>query len=169
MWASLLLRFWKPAIGILIGAGAVWYLHHHGYESGYAAADSKWHARFAQAERDRDAANEKARRTEEDSRAISARSESIHAEQIASITSRAADAERRVAGLVRQLSTRTSCSTVPKASGAAKLPDAAPAVEPIVEQTSADLIELARRCESDAATLAGLQQWVREQQALFGQ
>ena len=167
MWL-LLIRLWPLWLALAgIFTGVALYQRHRGYESGYAASEAKWQPLFAQAERDRDKANEKARRTEEDSRTLSEQSEKQHAEQIASITSRAADAERSNASLVRQLAARSRCGAMPQASGSATLSNAATTSQPVADRVAADLTELARRCESDSAQLSLLQDWVRSQQALF--
>jgi len=160
-------RFWPylAAVVLLIGAWA--WAHHTGYESGYAASEAKWQPKFEGAERERDAANARAQKKEADSIALSDQIERTHAETIASLTSRAADAEQRTAGLVRQLSVRARSCAVPPTGSASTVPDAASASDRVADRASKDLVELARRCESDGRTLAQLQRWVTEQRAII--
>lgn len=167
MWLLLLRKFWPYllAAALVIGAG-VW-LHHRGYESGFAASEANWKPRFDAAERARDTANARADALQLASKHLSDEYESRHAQTVASLTARAADAEQRTAGLVRQLSARSRCSTLPPSSGSSPVPDATPASDPIADRASKDLVELARRCESDARTLAELQDWVTDQRAIF--
>jgi len=159
----LLLKFWKPLAGaaLLIGSG-LW-VHHAGYESGHAASEAHWQPLFAEAERARDAANLVARQKEESSIRLTQTAEAEHAKTVASLNLRAADAERRYASLLRQHSAGRGCVAVPKDGGPAGEPDAAGASSQLIDRTSRDFAALARRCESDAAALTDLQEWVRGQ------
>lgn len=168
MWLSLLARFWKPLAGAALLIGASLYLHHAGYESGYAASEAQWQPRFAEAARARDAANTVARRKEADSTALSVQSEKQHDETIASLNLRAADAEHRYASLLRQHSAGPRSGAVPQDCSAAGDADATRASSELIDRTSKDFGSLARRCESDAATLTDLQEWVRGQRAILG-
>lgn len=163
----LLLRFWPYLAGAAIIIGAGLWIDHHGYESGFAASEANWKPRFDAAERARDTANARADALQLASKHLSDEYESRHAQTVASLTARAADAEQRTAGLVRQLSARARCSTLPQASGSPAVPDATAASDPVADRASKDLVELARRCESDAHTLAELQGWVMEQRAIL--
>lgn len=169
MWSLLLVglrKTWPYFLGAALILGLAWWAHHRIYESGYAASEAKWQPRFAQAERELKAANEKARRQEEDSRALSDRIEEQHAKTVASLTSRAADAERRYASILRQHSAGSRGDAVPQDGGAAGDADAARALDLRNERAAKDFGRLARGCEADAAALTDLQQWVRGQLAL---
>lgn len=163
IWLDLLRRFWKPlaAAVLIICAGA--YLHHRWYSAGAAARDAYWQPQFDAAQRALTAANAKARQQEADSKALSAQSEKQHAEKIASLDSRIADAERRYASLLRKHPAGSSCVTVPSDGGAAGDADAARASSELIDRTGRDFASLARRCEADAAALTDLQEWVRGQ------
>ena len=164
---ALLLRFWPHLlIAVVITCGAL-YLHRHGYESGYAASEAQWQERFAAAERLRAAADERARRKEAGSIALTQKAEAEHEKTLASINLRAADAERRYASLLRQHSAAASSGTVRQDSGAAANPDATSASSELVDGVGRDFAALARRCESDAAALTDLQEWVRGQRAIL--
>ena len=166
MWLALIRRFWPLAVVILlIGAGL--YYGHTRYESGYAASEAIRLAEHLAAERALAAANEKARRTEADSKALSDQSERQHAETIASLNLRAADAERRYASILREHPANSGSCAVPKDGGAASDPDATRASSELIDRTSRDFAALARRCEADAAALSQLQEWIRDQQALL--
>ena len=167
MWSAMLVRFWKPLVGAALLIGSGWYLHHAGYESGHAASEAHWQPLFAQAERARDAANLAARQKEADSTRLSQTAEAEHAKTVASLNLRAADAEHRYASLLRQHSAGSRCGAVPKDGGAAGDPDAAGASSQLIDRTSRDFAALARRCESDAAALTDLQEWVRGQRAIL--
>lgn len=166
---ALLARFWKPLAGAALILAAVLYTHHAGYKSGHAASEAHWQQLFADAEKARDAANEKARRKEEDSKAISDRSEKLHAETIASLNLRAADVQRDNRNLVRELAARSRCGAVREASGPAPVPDAAAASDERFTGAADRFTDLARRCEADARTLAELQGWVTDQLVILNQ
>ena len=163
MWAGLLLRFWPYLAGAALIIGAGWYLHHAGFESGYAASEAKWRPLFAAAERARDAANEKARRKEEDSSALSAQTEKQHAETLVSLQSRAADADKRLRALSVRLATASSCRvSMPETSGTSSVPDAAAPSAERAERAGASISDTGRRCEIDASTLAEWQRFYTE-------
>jgi len=166
MWLGLLSRVWPYLLIVAALSGAAWWLHHSGYESGYAAAEAKWQPRFAAAEEARAAADAKARQMEEDSKALSERSSRRYDETLASLNLRAADAERRYSKLLRDSSARASCGAVPQDGPAAGDSDAAAASDQRSDRIGRALAGLARRCEGDARSLAELQSWVRDQFAL---
>lgn len=161
MWAGLLLRFWPYLAGaaLLIGGG-LW-LHHRGYESGYAASEGKWRPLFSAAEKARDAANEMARRKEEDSKALSEQIERQYGETMASLNLRAADADQRLRALsVRLATARSGCSQVPAAAGTPAVPDGAPTGSERAERAGASIAGTGKRCELDAAKVIALQRYV---------
>jgi len=159
MWLSLLSRFWPYLAGAALIIGAALYLHHRGYESGYAASEALWQPRFAQAERARDMANEKARRKEEDSTALSAQTEKQHAETLVSLQARASDADKRLRALsVRLAAASTRRCAMPETAGTPAVTDAATASAERAERAGASISDTGRRCELDAATLT---EWQR--------
>lgn len=159
MWVTLLARFWPHllAAAAIIGAGV--YLHHRGYESGFAASEAKWQPLFAAAEKARDAANEKARRKEEDSIQLARMAEDEYEKSVASLTLRAADADKRI----RALSVRVAASAcrveVSPTAGTAAVPDAAAASLARADGAGASISDTGRRCELDSAALAGWQRF----------
>lgn len=162
-------KLWPYLLGAAAILGATWWVYHHGYESGYAASEAKWQARFDAAEHALTAANEKARQTEQSSRALTDQIEKQHAETIASLNLRAADAERRYASLLRKYSAGSGSDAVRQDGGAPGNTDAAGPSSELIDRTGRDLAALARRCESDAAALTDLQEWIRGQRAIVNQ
>ncbi len=167
IWLDLLRRLWPYLAGLALIIGGGLYLHHRWYQAGYAASEAHWKPAFEAAQRALTAANERARRMEADSIALSQKVQAEHEKAVASLASRAADAESANRSLVRQLAARSRCVAVPAAGGAAPEPDAASAGDPIADRAAADLTELARRGESDARTLSELQGWIRGQLAIL--
>jgi hypothetical protein len=156
-------------LGAVVVIGSDWYFHHAGFNSGYAASEAQWQPRFAEAERARDAANAKARQQETESAALTQKTEADHEKAIASLNLRAADAEQRIRALgVRLAAASTRRCEVPAISGAAAVPDAAPASAERAERAAASIGDTGRRCEADAVTLAALQRWLSEQRAILG-
>ena len=170
MWLLLLRRFWPyvAASAALIGSG--WYLHHTGYGSGYAASEAQWQARFAEAERARDAANAKAHQQEIESTALTQKAETDHEKAVESLTLRAADADQRIRALGVRLAAAASAGrcAVPPVSGASPVADAAPASTERAERAGASISDTGRRCEADAIALGALQRWLTEQRAVLG-
>lgn len=166
MW-TLALRFWPHllALGAIIGLG--WYIHHSGYEAGYAASESQWKPRFEAADRARTAANARATALETASKALSEQYEARHAETLQTLTVRAANSQRRIDGLVRELAARPGRCPMPEAGRSTPLPDEPSTGDQFLASAGVDLTEIARRCESDAAQLAALQAWIRDQFALL--
>lgn len=160
-------KLWPYPLGAAVILGAAWWIHHRGYESGFAASEAKWQPRFDAAERELTAANEKARRKEEDSKALSEQSEKQHAEKLASLNLRIDAAERRYASLLRQHSASASCGAVRQDGGAPRDADATGPSSELIDRTGRDFAALARRCEADAAALTDLQEWVRGQRAIL--
>lgn len=165
MWLPLLKRFWPYLAGAVALLVIGWHIYHAGYEAGYTASESRWQAAFAAAEKARDAANARADLAETQSRQISLESERHVAEIQASLASRAADAERANRDSLRKLA-RASCRTVPETGGTPARPDATPSGDERADRAAAVVTDIGRRCESDARTLAELQEWVRKQQAI---
>lgn len=166
MWIGLLSRFW-PWLAVAVAlSGAALLLNHAGYKSGYAASEARWQRAFVAAEHARDEANARAAVQEANSKALSDQIEKQHAQTVASLNLRAADAERRITGLLRQRPASSRCSSMPEAGRPATEPDAIPSGDELADRTGNALAQLARRCEADASALGALQQWVLEQRAL---
>jgi len=168
MWLSLLSRFGPYLVALAALSGAAWWLHHQGYESGYAASEAKWQPRFDAAERAKAVADEMARRKEAYSTALSQKVEAEHEKAVASLNLRAADADKRLRALSLRLATASArrCE-VPPIPGAALQPDAAAEVIRRAEDAGGRISSVGAACESDAATLAALQRWVTEQRAII--
>lgn len=164
---TILLRFWPHVLvaALIIGAGV--YINRLGYESGYNASEAKWQPAFAAASKARDEANARARTLETASTQLSAQTEKEYADTIASLNLRAADSERRIFGLVRQLAQRPDSSAVPKDGPATRSADAAAEVERRVAEAGGSISDVGRGCEADAAQVEAWQQWARGQMALF--
>lgn len=160
-------KLWPYLLGAALILSGAWYLHHRWYSEGAEARDAYWKPLFDAAERAREAATEKARRQEEDSKALSQASEAHYAETVSSLNLRAADAERRYASLLRQRPAGSCSGAVREDGGPAGNADATRASSELVDRTSRDFAALARRCEGDAAALTDLQEWVRGQQAIL--
>jgi len=160
MLAGVLLRFWPYLAGAALVIGASWFLHHRGFESGYAASEAKWQPLFAAAEKARDAANEKARHKEEDSIQLSRMAEAEHEKSVASLTLRAADADKRIRALGVRLAAASACRVeVSSAPGSSAEPDAASAGIARADRAGASISDTGRRCELDASALAAWQQF----------
>lgn len=168
IWADLLRKLWPYLAGVALLSGGALYLSHIRYEAGYAASEAKWRPAFDEATRARDAANAKARQTESDSTALSAQSEKTHAEAIASLNLRAADAAERIHALsVRIAASHSSCERLPTIPGATPVVDAAASGESRAERVGASISDTGRRCEADALNLSTLQNWLIEQRGIF--
>lgn len=167
IWLTLLRRFWPHllAAGAVIAAGA--YLHHSGYESGYAAREAYWKPLFDAAVDAKAKADARADALEAASNALSAQSEKSYAEKMASLTSRAADSDVRIRGLMRELAARSRCREVSSVPAAPAIPDAASASDAGADRAGESIAGVGKRCEADAAALAELQNWVRGQASLL--
>jgi hypothetical protein len=169
MWLLLLRKFWPWLAGAVLVVGSDWYFHHSGYVSGYASSEAQWQARFTEAERAREAANEKARQQETESIVVTQKAEADHEKAVASLNLRAADAEQRIHDLgVRFAAVSARGCKVPAVSGATAIPDAAPASTERVERAAASIGDTGRRCEADAVALSDLQRWLAGQRAILG-
>lgn len=93
MIGAFLKAYWKPLAALLLVVGALWLVHHLGYSSGHAAADSVWQGKWNQ--RDKDDAAARLEFTQEQRRIELARQASIDQIQ------READEENRKANAAR--------------------------------------------------------------------
>lgn len=163
---TFLVRFWPHLLiaGAVIVAG-VW-INRLGYESGHAASEAYWRPAFDRAREELAAANELTRQRDIASKALTQKAEVEHVAQMALRDSRIAAADVRVRQLMRDNAKRADCRQLPETSGPAPNPDAAGTFVERSERAGADLIQLARRCEEDAASLTTLQKWLREQRLI---
>ena len=155
-------------ISVLALLAGLWGYGNHRYQAGRADEKAVWVPVQIAAEKALAEANARAKTLESAAESITANVEAEHAATITELNARAAAADSRVRALSLRLTSRAaSCGReVPT------IPD--PSTDPNVPTPSEErafrigdaLTELARRCEYDAASLAALQQWVREQQAL---
>jgi hypothetical protein len=168
MWLGLVSRLWPwLAVALVLIGGAV-YLRQSGYKAGYEASEAHWRPRFEAAAFARDVANEKARRTEADSKAITQQSEIEHAKTLSSLALRAADADKRIRALSLRVTSAGTCrGEVRAVPGTPAEPDAAAASLERADRAGAGIADVGRRCELDAATLAELQTWVIEQRKIM--
>lgn len=164
---SLLLRFWPHLLiaGAIIGAGL--YLRHSGYESGFAASEAKWQARFSAAERERDAANARADRAEALSTQASEESQRRIDETQKTLLARAADYDDRLRSLsVRYAAARSRCQSVPSIPAGTASPDAAAESEQRASAFGGSLASIGADCEADASTVTEWQRYFTEQRAI---
>lgn len=161
---------WKPFALLAIAALAWWLLHRFGeerYAAGEAARDRYWHPLFLAAEKAAAEANAHTAAIESAQTAATANAEARHAETVAALNARAADADQRIHALSVRLAAQSGrrCE-VPAVPGTAPERDAIAAERERADRFAERIGDIGRRCESDAATLAELQSWVREQSAL---
>lgn len=170
MWLSLLVRFWKPLAGAALILSAGWYLHHAGYESGYAASERKWQQLFAKAASERDAANARTEKAEALSKQAVADSQRRIDETLQTLHVRAADYDSRLRSLsMRYAAASAHCSALPSAPGATSSPDATTGSVERAERAGASIAATGERCERDAARLAELQRTYTEQRTIVSE
>lgn len=167
MW-TLLLKFWKPALGGLIGLWAIWFLHHRGYESGFAASEVKWQARFEAAERALAVANARTEKAEALSNQAVENSQRRIDETLQALHARTVDYD----GRLRSLSVRLSAAGAHRCE-AASLPRSSPELagptesEQRAAEVGASLTRIGSDCEADSLRLREWQRWFTEQRAIF--
>jgi hypothetical protein len=163
---TFLLRFWPYLLGGVLVVGAAVWINRLGYESGYNASEAHWKPAFDAARTALVEANARTQQMETASRALTQKAEAEHAQTLASLQVRAADADVRIRGLMRDIAKRSGCRSVPAVPEPAAVADGASAGAERAERAGAGVADVGRRCEADAATLTALQRWVREQQAI---
>ena len=168
IWLDLLRRFWPYLAGVALILGVGGYLHHTGYESGYAASEAKWQPLFAAAERELAAANARTEKTEADSKALSSESQRRIDETSKALHARADDYDNRLRSLsVRLAAARASCQSVPAVPNSPASPDGATESEQRAAEIGSRVAGIGADCESDSARLAEWQRWYTEQQAVM--
>jgi len=170
MWFGLLARFWPYLAGAALILCAGLYLHHRGYESGFAASEGKWQPRFAKAERELDAANARTRMTEAESNLASAESQRRIDETQKLLDVRTADYD----GRLRSLSVRLSAASanrceVPAVPGSSAEAAGASESDQRAAEVGSRIAGIGADCESDAARLAEWQRWYTEQRTIFSE
>jgi|AGTN01.3.fsa_nt_gi hypothetical protein len=160
MWLLALKRFWPYlAIGAaLVFAG--WRI----YAAGEAAADARWQPKFAAAEIAKAAADARAEAKEELAARLSRESDERYAQTVFRLNERAADTQRSIDRLVRDIAA-AGRREVPTDGSPARSTDAATEGDERLAGAAASLGGVATRCESDALQLAELQRWVAGQSA----
>ncbi len=161
---------WKP-IAVVIIALAVWFaLRHYGdsrYSQGRADELAIWTPRLAAAEKAKAAAEARTASIDAASNTIVAEQEARHAETIAALNARAADADRRFRALGVRLATANSrrCS-VPEMAGSEPGDAGAAEVERRAAEAGASIGATGRDCADDAARVEFWSRWYRQQAAL---
>ena len=169
MWAALLARFWKPLAGAALLIGSGWYLHHTGYESGYAASEAHWQPLFATAERERDAANERTRTKEAKSIQASAESQRRIDETLQTLHVRAADYDSRLRSLSVRLAASARRCEVPQVAASPAQPDGAAESEQRASGAGGRIAATGANCELDAASKVEWQRFYTEIRATINQ
>src|SRR5690242_17158924 len=93
--------------------GALAGLHHHGVVSGAASRDAYWKPLFTAAEKAAAEANARTAAIESAQTAATTQAEARHADEVQAVNTRAADADRRIRVLLRDLANRPSHCEVP--------------------------------------------------------
>ena len=152
---------------VLALVGALWGFGHLRFEAGRNAERDLWTPRLLAAQKAAADANARTLTIESAQKIATSEAEARHAETIAALNTRAADAERRIRTLsVRITSGHSGGCDLSPVSGTAAQPDGEPAGGERAERAGSGIADIGRRCEADAASLHQLQQWVREQAKL---
>jgi hypothetical protein len=161
---------WKPLVLLVIALAIYFALRHYGdsrYATGRSDEKAIWMTRLAAAEQARAVAEARTRTLETAADAITANAEARYAATVTDLNARAVDSDRRIHALSVRLAAHDFCRReLPALSRTAAESDAATASDTRANRAGAGISDTGRRCESDAATLAGLQQWLREQATL---
>ena len=164
---TVLLRFWPYLLGGALVVGAAIWVNRLGYESGYNASESKWRPAFDAANKALAEANERTRQQEAASRALTQKAEAEHAQTLASLQVRYADADKRIRALsVRLASSSADRCELPAVPGTTAVLDGASGSSERAERAGASISDVGRRCERDAAKVSLCQMWIREQLAI---
>jgi hypothetical protein len=163
----ILLRFWKPIAGAAVILLVLFGAYRWAYGRGVEATEGHYQSLLTAAEMAKARAEERTRTIEATAQSLTLESEARHAETIAALNGRAADADRRLRALGVRLSARRNCGEVSAIPGTTAESDATAAGDERAAGAGSAIADTGRRCESDAAQLASLQQWIRSQQALM--
>jgi hypothetical protein len=154
-------------VALLALIAALWAYGHQRYAAGRSDERALWNPALVAAQQAAAEANAKTATIESAQKAATSAAEARHAETIAALNTRAADADRRIRALSLRIATsRSSGCEVPAVSPATSKPDAGTAGAERVERAGSSIADIGRRCEADAATLRQLQQWIAEQSTL---
>lgn len=159
----------------LVGYGAallavvavLWGYGHRRYVAGRSDERALWSPALVAAQKAAAEANARTETIESAQNAATSAAEARHAETVAALNARAADADLRIRALsVRIAASHPGRCEVPAVSATAAQPDADTAGTERVERAGSSIADIGRRCEADAASLRQLQQWIAEQSAL---
>lgn len=163
---TFILRFWPYILASVVVLGIGVWVNRLGYESGYNASEAKWQKQLAISNKALADANERTRLQEEASRAITQKAEAEYAQTLASLNTRAADADKRIRALsVRVAASNTSRCELPKTPDSQPR-DAGPTeVERRADAAGSSISAVGRDCEDDAARLEFWTRWYQAQAA----
>lgn len=155
------------AIVVGIGAGTT-YVHHRGFVSGQAEREAHY-APLLQAARDaKDAADARANALEDAALKINSASEKDHALLAKALADRVADADTRIAAVLRERAAGCAAAgreSVPRISGSPAVADGGAAGQQGDERLAGRISAVGQQCEHDAAAVAGFQLWYQRQAA----
>ena len=152
---------------VLALVAALWGYGHQRFEAGRNAERDLWTPRLLAAQKAAADANARTLTIESAQKIATSEAEARHAETIAALNTRAADAERRIRAVsMRITSGHSGGCGVSAVSATPAEPDADTAGGERAERAGSRIADIGRRCEADAASLHQLQQWIREQAAL---
>ena len=170
MWLGLLSRFWPYLLGVAAILSAALWLHHRGYESGFAASEEKWQPLFAKAERELAAANARTEMKEAESNRAVAESQRRIDETQKDLHDRSVDYDSRLRALsLRYTAAAARRCDVPQAPGTPGSPDTASRINERAERAGAGFADIGGRAERDAARLAECVRVYTEQRAIINQ
>lgn len=155
------------AILAIVAFGALkWYGHTH-FKAGVASRDAFWQPKFDAAEKARLLAEARVKVLEGAAKTITSDIEARHADILKTLADRASTAERSLTASLRNLASCSGRRELPALPGPASVPDAAPEGDERLAASGRSIAATGRDCESDAATVSGLQEWIRRQQSLM--
>lgn len=147
--------------------GALKYYGHIHEKVGEAKRDAFWQPKFDEAERLRHIAEARTAVLESTAKTITTDIEARHADTIKRLADRASTAERSLTSSLRRLASCSGGRQLPALPGAPADPDGAAQSDEHLGQIAAGLRAAGADCESDAAQLASLQDWIKRQAALM--
>jgi hypothetical protein len=161
------LRLTPYLAGLAVIVGLAWWLHHRGYEAGQAKARAHYEPILAAIDREKVAAETRVKATQAAAQRLSQETEERHAHIETVLQTRAAAAERRLTGLLRELTAARDRHAVPPDAGTSPFPEPAPEESERIERVSRRLAGVATDCEADAQTILEFQRWYAGQRALL--
>jgi hypothetical protein len=162
----LLVRLLPYLLGTVGIVSAGWWIHHRGYAAGQAERTAHYQPLLAQIDLERAKAEERVKAAQAASDVITAQVEQRHAQTEQALQTRANAAERRITGLLSQLTASGRRDEVHDPAGAPALAGPAPEERERIDRASRRLASIAAGCESDAANLNALQAFYDAQRRL---